>query len=289
MAKRKRKPIEEWANLIRWKNTGVALACVAAALTLGETRLPCIIKLLIYSAVGLIFAGGNVINDYVDYESDAVGHPNRPIPSGTIERKIALIMGIVFFIGGVLFAALGAINYGPIPALIAIGAALLLLFYDFIGGKIPFVGNFAVAILGGLVFIYPGSVQGLTKKHIFAAGFAVLIHLGREIVKDIADRAADESVGIRTLPSIIGDTKAARLASACLFLIVPLTILPYFIGVFSVWYLGTAILFVDLPIILLAWLFPVGVTARKASKFASDLKWIMIGGLVALLLGGLTS
>ncbi len=288
--KQRKKPVlVHWLGLIRWKNTIIALICVMVAFTLGDSPVPRAAKWIVYLVVATIFAGGNVLNDYIDYRSDAIAHPDRPIPSGGIKRKHALIVGIIFLSIGVLVSICGIGLYGPLPAIIAIFAALLLVFYDFVGGRIPFLGNFAVGLLGGMVFIFAGSVQGLTKGQIYGAGYAALFHLGREIVKDIADRQADEATGIRTLPSLIGDKNAARLASLALFLIIPLTIIPYFAGVLSVWYLGAVLLFVDLPILLLAWLMPLNITPRKAARYASDLKWVMVGGLVALFLGGISS
>jgi len=292
MAKRRRKRVAifgKWGKLIRWQNTLVALACVMVALTLGENRLDQPSNLIIYFVVGLIFAGGNVLNDFVDVPSDKIAHPNRPLPAGTIKRKSALLLGISLLTGGIVFDLVGLGYYGLPPTLLAVFAAVLLLFYDFIGSRVPFLGNLVVALLAGTVFIYVGSAQGLTHAHVYAAGFAALITLAREIVKDIADREADESVGIRTLPAVIGDLKAARLASISMVVIVPLSIIPYFTGDFNEWYLAPIILFVVLPVALLAWLLPGNITSYKAKKYAKDMKWIIIGGLLALFLGGITA
>ncbi len=291
MAKRRKKKnfFCEWGQLIRWQNTLVALVCVFIAFKLGDTVLPQPARFLVYLIVGLIFAGGNVLNDFVDVDSDRVGHPKRPLPTGSIARKSALLVGIALLASGLLTDIFCIKYFGVMPVLLGVLAAVLLLFYDFIGGKIPLLGNFIVSLLAGLLFIFAGSVQGLTHGHIFAAGFATFIHLGREIVKDIADREADESVGIRTLSSVIGDRKAAQLASLSMFIVIPLTIIPYFMGVFSEWYLGAVILFADLPILLIAWLLPGNITPHRAKKYAGDIKWIIIGGLFALFLGGISS
>jgi len=279
----------EWGELTRWKNTLMALVCVMVAIQLGDEVLPMPTRFIVYLVVGLIFAGGNVLNDFMDVPSDKIAHPRRPLPAGTIEPKIALIVGVILLVAGILFNFAGLSFYGLIPSLIAFFAALVLLFYDFIGSRIPLLGNIIIAVLAGCVFIYIGTAQGLTQAHIYAAGFSSLITLSREIVKDIADRPADEKVGIKTIPSVIGDKGAALLASIAMAAIIPISIIPYFTGVFNEWYLGPMILFAILPIALLALLLPGNISPPKAAKYARDMKWIIAGGLFALFLGGVAS
>ncbi|HDR91151.1 MAG TPA: hypothetical protein ENN75_02760, partial [candidate division Zixibacteria bacterium] len=272
----------DWGELIRWKNTLVALGCVFVGLRLGETMVEIPARQILYLVVGLIFAGGNVVNDFVDIPSDKIAHPRRPLPSGTIKPKTAFIAGLAIITAGLLFNLAGMHYYGMIPTIIGVFAAVAILFYDFLGSRIPLVGNLVIALLAGGVFLFVGTAQGLTQAHIYAAGFSALITLAREIIKDIADRPADEKVGIRTIPAVIGDKRAAVLASACMATIIPLTIVPYFTGVFNEWYLGPMILFVLLPIVLLALLLPSNISPKKASKYARDLKWVILGGLFSL-------
>lgn len=285
----KKKLFGEWGELIRWQNTLMALACVIVALQLGDEVLPAPARFVIYLVVGLIFAGGNVLNDFVDVPSDKIAHPRRPLPSGRIKPKTALIGGLFLISAGTIFNIAGMSIYGLIPALIAFFAAAGLLFYDFIGSRIPLLGNLIIAVLAGAVFVYVGTAQGLTQAHVYAAGFSALITLAREIVKDIADRPADEKVGIKTIPAVIGDRGAALLASITMAMIIPVSIIPYFTGVFNEWYLGPMILFAILPIALLALLLPGNISPAKAAKYARDMKWIIAGGLFALFLGGIAS
>jgi geranylgeranylglycerol-phosphate geranylgeranyltransferase len=291
MAKRKgnKSIFGEWGELIRWKNTIVALLCVMVGFILGDEPFPQPGRLLVYLVLGFIFTGGNVLNDFADVASDRIAHPKRPLPSGTIQQKSALFLGLGLMGMGLFLNFLGMKYYGLIPALIAFSALVLLVFYDFLGSRIPLLGNIIIALLSGMVFIFVGSAQGLTHGHIFAAGYSALITLAREIVKDIADRPADESVGIKTISAVIGDKRSANLASLCMAIIIPMTIVPYFTGVFNEWYLGLVILFVDLPIALLAWLLPGNISPAKAKKYARDMKWIIIGGMIALFIGGIAS
>jgi len=56
--------------------------------------------------VFLVCGSGNVINDYYDYEIDLVNAPNRPLPSGKITKKSALIFSAILFLLGIGISAM---------------------------------------------------------------------------------------------------------------------------------------------------------------------------------------
>ena len=51
-----------------------------------------IVVLLTFLSMSFIASGGFAINDYYDRESDAVIKPKRPIPSGAVSYKTAVII-----------------------------------------------------------------------------------------------------------------------------------------------------------------------------------------------------
>jgi len=286
--RKKRSRLANWATLIRWKNTLIAILCVLVAFSMGESFPSAFIQIVVFVTVVCIFAAGNVLNDYLDIKTDRLAHPKRPLVTGDIPTNKALKLSIILFIIGGISALIGIQLYGYIPAIIAIAALGLLIFYDFIAKKVTLLGNFIIALLGAMVFLYAGFTQGFVLGHLYAAIFAFLFHLGREILKDIADSKADSQIGIKTLPARIGIRKSAILAIIPFITIVLISPVPYFTKYFSLWYLAVVILFVDLPLILLSMIIPHDIKPESAQKFASDLKWIMLGGLISLLLGGLT-
>ncbi|MDP2974417.1 MAG: UbiA family prenyltransferase, partial [Candidatus Diapherotrites archaeon] len=52
------------------------------------------------AAAFLVCAGGMVINDYFDRNVDKRLHPRKPLPSGAIKPKTALLYAIALFIAG---------------------------------------------------------------------------------------------------------------------------------------------------------------------------------------------
>jgi 4-hydroxybenzoate polyprenyltransferase len=48
-----------------------------------------------------IYAGGIVLNDFMDYDVDRAERPSRPLPSGRVSRRTAAALAAVLLVGGV--------------------------------------------------------------------------------------------------------------------------------------------------------------------------------------------
>ncbi len=85
----------------------------------------------VVAGAALIYSGGVVLNDVADAERDRTLHPDRPIPSGAVERRRAGVFGATLLVLGVLLVLLlGGLHAG----LAAVAAAACALIYD-VGGK----------------------------------------------------------------------------------------------------------------------------------------------------------
>ncbi len=228
------------------------------------------------AVVFLSMAGGNVLNDYYDRDVDLINHPNRPIPSGKISPKTAVLYGAILF-GIALFLAF-LIN--PCALAIAAYAQIIMLLYESSLKKEGFVGNVAISILVGMIFIFGGAIIGNIQKVILFAFMAGLANLGREIVKDIEDICGD--LDRKTLPKKIGKKRAGIVASIFFISAMALSPLPYLLLGFSIWYLLT-VMISDAIFIYTSFIhFKNPSLGQKYAKLA------MLAGLGAYLVGGLT-
>jgi 4-hydroxybenzoate polyprenyltransferase len=91
--------------------------------------------MLCVSTVGL-YGGGVVFNDLFDADLDSVERPERPIPSGLIGKKEALVLGSVLLLIGILFALFVSLLSATLAFLIALAA----LIYDKWGKHQPVLG-----------------------------------------------------------------------------------------------------------------------------------------------------
>jgi len=241
------------------------------------------ILVLIAMAVVLSYnAAGNALNDYMDYESDAVNRPDRPISSGKVNRRAALIMSIVLFgIGTVcafslLFEA----------KVVAIGIALpLLVLYSLRLKKLPLIGNVTVSLLLGLTFIFCGYVFDGFQHILIPAALAFGLTLVRELVKDISDMEGDKNALMQTFPIMAGLRNAVSL-SVFLAMVTGLgALLPYWFGIYGNIYLIILVFGVEIPMMTSVALLVNNPAISTAIRSARILKFSTIMGLSALYFG----
>jgi 4-hydroxybenzoate polyprenyltransferase len=102
--------------------------------------------LALLAASVFLYAGGVVLNDVFDLETDRKERPERPIPSGLIPRTSAAVFGTALLVSGVLLAFLSRQESGVIALFLAAGIVL----YDGLAKKSSFFGPLVMGICRGL-------------------------------------------------------------------------------------------------------------------------------------------
>jgi len=237
--------------------------------------------LLIFLVVTLGCAGGNVINDYFDYEIDRVNRPERPLPRGAIKKKTALWYAIALMGAGLILAIL--INaYAFCLAGIAYTAMVL---YAWKLKPMPFIGNLLVAGLTGATPLYGAMAVEKLGLAGYLAVCAFLVNVSREVVKDIEDVEGDLKEGARTLPIVWGRKKAALVAVVFALLTVIASFLPVRAGVGLGYY---SMVPVDLMILYAAFLIARDQSRGTAHRAQKLLKMSMFLAVMAFLIAALT-
>ncbi len=211
------------------------------------TLVPAVI--IIFVMILLITAAGNVINDYHDAAIDAINRPDRPIPSGLITEKEALIYAVILF----LVALLLGVVFAPLPLIvIAIVNSLLLWFYASHLKGMPLLGNLAVSYLAASIFLFGGALFGWegVLENLPVAGATFGVMLARELIKDAEDMPGDQAQGARTMPIQYGLKITVYIAAVAAIIGVVITLFLY--GRWGAWYLA-GIIPVDSIILFGAW------------------------------------
>ena len=148
-------------------------------------------------------AFANSHNDCKDYKIDCINRPERPLPSGRISYKAALLAAcfsffLSIFLGfcvsmyaAIFFACIGFCSF---------------IYNKFLKGM-PLAGNMAVALLTSSPFVVSNLPQ--------LVFFSFILTLARELIKDIEDMKGDNSLAIKTLPLVCGVKFSLALAFAC--------------------------------------------------------------------------
>jgi 4-hydroxybenzoate polyprenyltransferase len=149
----------------------------------------------------------------------------------------------------------------------------------------PLVGNIAIALLTALAFIYGGYVTGNPAAAIIPAGFAFLINLIREIVKDIQDVEGDKKAGVSTFPIKYGFQKSKILIVISTIILILYTLYPFIAQLYKIEYFVVVMVFVN-PLLILS--LKILFDSKKENNLcvvSNMLKLNMVLGLVAIYLG----
>ncbi|MBW6451884.1 MAG: UbiA family prenyltransferase [DPANN group archaeon] len=225
-----------------------------------------------FIAIFFITSAGNVANDYFDCEVDRVNKKYRPIPSGRITLKNALIYMYALFAIGIIASAF--INMYTL--IFAIFSSLVLYEYNTIKRNSPY-GGIVIGILVASLFIFGGLAVGNVISLVFMGFLAGLCNIAREITKDIEDIEGDRGRK-QTLPLIYGAKATSYLASFLLFVCIGLSLHPLITSMFGQYY------FITIYIADTILLYSAARLIYNPTKYASDVHQLeKIGMSMALL------
>jgi len=303
-----------WMKLIRLPNI-IILAAIIILLHVG-VYIPFYASLNVASplsgwvfvvfvlSVSMIASGGNIINDYFDYQIDLINKPDKLVIEKVIPKKAAmsgyLFLTIVGIIGGFITGwLLGVFKIG---FFFGFGALILYSYSETFKRKL-LIGNLIIALLGFLfilllwiieffalrnsagsfVVVYPSFL----KINILMGGyalFAFLTTLIREIIKDIEDVEGDKVNGCQTLPISTGLLTTRLIVNG----LIVLTIIILIICQYLCWINDLKVLSVfiapaiQLQLVLLLIRFYKAESKADYHAASTSMKWIMVAGILGI-------
>lgn len=160
--------------------------------------------LLLSTATVFIAAAGYIINDYYDVKIDYINKPDRVVIGKSITRRYAIMFHVVLSILGIL---IGLFLSWRIAAVNILSVFLLWLYSNNLK-RLPFIGNFTVALLtASSIYVVDILYRTHSSMVIIYAVFAFFMTLVREIIKDMEDLKGDNTFGCKTLPIVWGIRK----------------------------------------------------------------------------------
>ena len=253
--------------------------------------------LLVLSTI-FIAAGGYVINNIFDQNTDTINKPNNVIVGKTISETNAYNLYIGLTVTGVAIGFyLSNVIVKPGFASIFILIAATLYLYATSLKQMMIIGNVIVALLLsfsvviiGIFDLFPTIHEGNQQQLgvVFSilldyALFTFFLNFMREIVKDLEDVDGDYNQGMNTLPIAIGKSRTAKIVFGLSF--IPILFMLYYINkyllelVFTTVYL---LLFVVGPLFY----FTIKIWTAKSKKefhaLSLLLKWILLFGILSV-------
>jgi geranylgeranylglycerol-phosphate geranylgeranyltransferase len=179
--------------------------------------------LLAAASTACVTAAGNALNDLGDRASDRLNHPHRPLVTGAIAPPTARVAVLGLLVGAVLLILPQSFSRPELPLILLVAVATLLS-YEFRFKSRGLPGNFEVALLTGLVFLYGAASTGSLLPVLPLVLMAFFATASREIIKDMEDAGGD--VDRRTFPQTHGLPAAGALARGAVGAAIALSVLP---------------------------------------------------------------
>jgi 4-hydroxybenzoate polyprenyltransferase len=254
--------------------------------------------ILLVIATVCVAAGGYVINNIMDQETDEIAKPQNRVVGVSISETVAYNWYIGLTIVGVgIGFYLSNVIYKPTFASMFILVATLLYMYATSFKQIPVLGNVVVALLLSTSIIIIGLFDILPAidvdnrfrmKEAFNilmeyAVFAFIINLIREIVKDLEDMDGDYQSGINTLPITIGIPKTKIIVG--ILTVISIGILAYYINsnLFELDYvIYYTMVFIIGPLIYFGVKLINAVTKKEFHHLSLVLKLILFFGIISI-------
>lgn len=172
----------------------------------------------------LINSSTNAWNDYIDINIDRVNKPERPLPSGLISPRGALVFSIT---GSVLSLITAAFISQP-AFLISLGSNILLYLYSWKLKCTVLLGNASVAAIVALCFIFGGVAAGNVQPTLMLAVSGFFTVIGREVLKTMADYKGDRQQNCHTIATAWGKEISAVFVAFFLAVAAIAMLLTYF-------------------------------------------------------------
>jgi geranylgeranylglycerol-phosphate geranylgeranyltransferase len=177
----------------------------------------------------LISSAANAWNDYMDIEIDKINQPQRPLPSGMVKPKAAVIFAIVTALLSVFIAVF--INWLAVG--IAIFSNIILFLYSWKLKSTVLLGNLTVALISAMSGGFGGVAAGNFEPTIWLSVIIFVAILGREILKTLADYEGDIRQKCRTVSTVWGRRPARILFFTLTLFIISLMLRPYLDNIYS--------------------------------------------------------
>ena len=297
--------VSAFFRLVRWPNLVFIVLtqvlfyfCIYMPLY-GQAQTRKLVLLVIASV--LIAAAGYIINDYFDLNIDRVNKPQKNVIDAVIHRRSAIIWHMALSVAGVLLTALAVgLRYWYL-VVANLACVALLWFYSTSFKRQLLIGNVVISLLTAwtiLIFFFalsnPGDAFNTSNQvsvkffrlAFLYSGFAFIISLVREAVKDMEDLEGDARYGCRTLPIVAGIKTTKIYAGTWLaVLIATLLILQSYVLQFGWWpSVLYAMVLVILPLVMLFHKLKKAASVNEFAELSSHTKWIMLSGSLSMIL-----
>ncbi|HEX5026007.1 MAG TPA: geranylgeranylglycerol-phosphate geranylgeranyltransferase [Agriterribacter sp.] len=266
-----------------------------------------LLLLLVASSV-CIAAGGYVINDYFDLNIDQVNKPNRIVVEKHIHRRWAIIWHWIFSTAGVVMGFyISFVTHNWLIGFSNMTCVLLLWAYSTTFKKKLLSGNIVISLLTAWVVLvvfffvdyFPSNIipgwqmpaamdeqvhRRVMRLAFLYAGFAFVISLIREVIKDLEDMEGDARYGCKTMPIVWGVPVAKVFTGVWLMVLTGALLAIQFYAMYLGWWWSilycTALIIV--PLLWITRKLYVALVPSDYAYLSGAIKFVMLTGILSM-------
>lgn len=255
--------------------------------------------LLCLSSV-LIAAAGYIINDYFDLNIDLVNKPEKMVVDKIIHRRWTIVWHLILSVTGIAIGFYLDITTRIFLLGVSNCICVILLFVYSISLKKKFlIGNVIISLLTAWVILVITwcennniinihnnfRAEKIIRETFLFAGFAFIISLVREVVKDMEDIEGDRKYGCRTMPIIWGINATKVFVAVWLIVLIAVLVIVQVYAARLQWWLSIiyCLVFIIAPLL---WIFKKLYDARTSKQFhslSSLIKLVMLTGILSMI------
>jgi len=265
---------------------------------------PLLFYLLVFASV-LIAAAGYIINDYFDINIDQVNKPAKMVVQKIINRRWAIFLHLLITVAGLALSVYVSVKTSLVIIWANIVCAFLLWVYSTTFKKKLLSGNIIISGLTAwtvLVLYFATNTTlalgprlstelttGMNRIYKFAAlyaGFAFIISLIREVIKDIEDMEGDARYNCKTMPIVWGVPAAKVFVGVWLVVLVGALVVVQFYALQIGWWLGAlyVLLLVVIPLVWILRKIYLAQTTAQYHYISNMIKLVMLTGICSIVL-----
>lgn len=248
-----------------------------------------------------IAAAGYIINDYFDINIDEVNKPQKMVVDKVIHRRWAIAWHFMLSTTGILLTVIALPFLQQWYLILAnVLCVALLWFYSTNFKKGLLTGNIVISLLTAwtilIIFFSKFNLNdafgtGSSNHYKFFrvaalyAGFAFIISLIREAIKDMEDLPGDEKHGCRTMPIVWGiNATKVYVAVWLIVLIALLSVLQVYILQFQ-WWLAVAYSLpaIILPLVVILIKLRKSTSTQQFHQLSTLTKLVMFTGIISMI------
>ena len=261
--------------------------------------------LLIFSSI-MIAAAGYIINDYFDLQIDAINKPKKVVIDKILKRRWAIVWHLLLSLAGLgcsIFISIETDKW--IIAIANFSSIFLLWIYSTTFKKKILTGNIIISALTAWVVLvvyyfaganflnykgweninYPFDIRKLYQLTILYSGFAFIISLIREAVKDMEDMEGDARFQCNTMPIKWGIPASKVFVAVWVVICISSLIIIQIYAWQTGWWISAVynLCFVIIPLLfVLKKLYKAKISADY-HQLSNYLKLVMLAGILSML------